>query len=125
MANTDAAVSTISTWKTASGSLLLRGWVFRILCNTEDATLALRSLAACASAGMAVIGFCVRSTGSGEFIGSTLSAIYLQLGNRLELKIMPTSQGFCREVGLPDLSGSRLFYLLINRRLGLVNHFLG
>src|SRR5271165_238733 len=75
MAKTDAAVSSMSMRKAASGKRLLRGCVSRILCSTDVATPVLRSLTACAIVGMAVIGFCVFSTGSGEFIGSTLSAI--------------------------------------------------
>src|ERR1035441_2572688 len=37
IANTDTAVSKISTRKVASGRRLLRGCVSRILCNTDDA----------------------------------------------------------------------------------------
>ena len=75
IANTDIAVRRMSMRNAASGRPLLRGCVSRILCSTDEATPVFRSLTACAIVGMTVIGFWVCSAGSGDFIGSKLSAI--------------------------------------------------
>src|SRR5271165_2137369 len=75
MANTDTAVSRINIRNAASGIRLLRGCVVRMRASTEDTAAVFRSVAACASVGMAVTGFGVCSVGLGEFLGGSLSGI--------------------------------------------------
>src|SRR5271167_809549 len=75
MANTDIALRRIITPNVASGIRLLRGLVFRIFCSAAAAIPGSRRLFTWARGGIEVIGFWSSPSGSGGFMGSTLSGI--------------------------------------------------
>lgn len=99
IAKTEIAVSRISILNVASGMRLLRGCVRRMRASTEDRAVVFLWVAARASVGIAVTGFCVCSGESGEFIGLWLSDIIWNQGRNFDTKTAPTPGIGCAGVG--------------------------